>query len=144
MSTRKSGADGDFVETAALHADDIDGANLGGIAVGDHERRDVLDNLGTTPGDNVIADAAELMHRSESADDDVISHSDVSRQGAVVGKDAVIADHAIVGDVRVGEEVSVTADDGGVARCGGAIYGGEFAKSIALANPQPGRFGVIL
>lgn len=71
-------------ETAALEADLIDAANLGGVAIGDHEGRDVLHDLGAAAEDGVFADAAELVDTAEAADDGVILDDHVAGEGAVV------------------------------------------------------------
>ena len=88
----------------------IDPANLGRIAVGNHEGRNVLHDLRATAEDGMPADAAELVHAGEPADHGMILDHYMAGEGAVVGKNDVVSDHAIVGDMGVGEEIAVTAD----------------------------------
>ena len=94
----------------AFHADLVDAAHLGRVAVGDHEGRHVLHDLRAAAGDGVASDAAELMHGGEPADDGVVADLDMAGEGAVVGEDDVVADDAVVRDVAVGEEISAAAD----------------------------------
>lgn len=55
------GADDFRVEASAFHADLVDAADFGGIAVCDHEWRHVLHELRAAAGDGVPADATELV-----------------------------------------------------------------------------------
>lgn len=60
------GADVVLREAAALEADEIESASGCGVAVDDHEGRDVLDDLGAAADDGVAADAAELVDGGEA------------------------------------------------------------------------------
>jgi len=61
----------------AFQPDKIDSANFSGIAVGDHEWWNVLDNFRATAGDGEPADPAKLMHGGEPAYDCVIATPNV-------------------------------------------------------------------
>ena len=98
------GEDVIFGKAAALQAHEVDAAGGGGIAIDNHEGRDVLDDLGATPNDGVRAEAAELVCCSQAGDDDVVLDDDVAGEADGVGKDDVIAELAIVGDVRITEQ----------------------------------------
>jgi hypothetical protein len=89
------------------------------------------------------ADAAELMHGAESADDDVILDHDVPGERAVVGEDDMIPDDAVVRDVDVAEEVVVAADDRFVIRRGGAVDGAELAEGVVVTHFEPGGLGLV-
>jgi hypothetical protein len=94
-------------------------------------------------GDNVVADAAELMHGGEAADHDMVADDHVAGEGAVVGENAVVADDAVVRDVAVGEEDAVAADHGSVAGRGGAVHGDKLAEDVVFPDPQPGGFAAV-
>ena len=133
------GADGVGGEAAALEADEVESAQGGGVAVGDHERRDVLDDFAAAADDGVGTDAAELVDAGEAGDDDVVGDGDVAAEGGAVGENAVVADDGVVGDVGIGEEVVVVADDGGLGG-GAAVDGDVFAEGVALADEDAGWF----
>ena len=56
------GADLFGAEASAFEAHLVDAADFGRIAVGNHEGRNVLNDLGAAAKDGVPADAAELVH----------------------------------------------------------------------------------
>ena len=91
-------------EAAALEADEIEAAELGGVAVGDDEGGHVLDDLGAAPDHAVGADPAELVDAGEAGEDDEVFDRDVASEGGGVAEDAVISDHRIVGDVDEEQE----------------------------------------
>ncbi len=68
----------------AFQADQVNPANFRGVAVGDHERRNVLHNLRTSARDSEPPEPAKLMDRGEPANDGVIAHFNVASQRAVV------------------------------------------------------------
>src|SRR5439155_22950848 len=88
----------------------INPANFRGVAVGNHERWNILHNLRAAAGDCEPPDPAKLMHGSESAHHGMISHLHMTAQGAVVRKNHVIAHGAIVPDMTVSEKISMIAD----------------------------------
>jgi len=133
------GADGLGGEAAALEADEVESAQGGGVAVGDHEGGDVLDDFAAAADDGVGTDAAELVDAGEAGDDDVVCDGDVAAEGGAVGEDAVVADDGVVGDVGVGKEVVVVADDGGFGS-GATVDGDVFAEGVAVANEDAGWF----
>src|SRR5882757_2985256 len=50
-----------------FQTNEINAANLGRVAIGDHERWNVLDNFRATSGDGESSDPAKLMHSCEAA-----------------------------------------------------------------------------
>ena len=102
-------------EAASFQADLVDGAGAGGIAVSDHIRWHILNDLGEPAGDGMGSDSAELVNAGEAAENDVVLDLDVTAKGGIVRKDNVVAHDAVVPDMGVGEEVAVVAHDGGVA-----------------------------
>src|SRR5215831_5539378 len=62
----------------AFQADQINSANLGWIAIGDHERWNVLDNFGAAAGDGEPSDPAKLMYGCEATHYRVVSHLNVA------------------------------------------------------------------
>lgn len=127
-------------KAAALEADAVQAADGGGVAIGDDEGGDVLDDFGEAADHGVIADADELMRAAETGDDDVVSDVDVAGEHGGVGQDVVVAELAIVGDVGVGEEEVVVPDGGGLAGAGGAVEGDVFAEDVVVADDQAGGF----
>src|SRR5205823_10951073 len=60
-----------------FQTNEIDAANLGWVAIGDHEWWNVLDDFRATAGDGEPSDTAELMHGCEAAHYRVVSHLNV-------------------------------------------------------------------
>ena len=81
-----------------------------------------------------FADAAELMHRRQPADDRVVLDGHVARERGDVGHDDVVAQHAIVRDVAVGQDVVVRTDARDFAVAGGAVDGDVFAEGVVVAD----------
>ncbi len=91
------------------------------------------------------ADAAELVHDSETAEDGVVVDNHMATQGGGIGHDHVVPQLTVVGDMSVGHQQVVVADAGG--RCilqRAAVDGGEFADHVAITNLQPGLFAGVL
>lgn len=86
-------------EPAAFEADLVDSADFSRIAVRNHEWGNVLHDFGATAEYRVPADAAELMHSAEAADDSIVFDDDVAGESAVVGKDDVVPNSAIMSNV---------------------------------------------
>lgn len=99
-----------FREAAALEADEVEPPSCSRMSVNDHERRDVLNDFGTTTDDGVFANATKLMNRREAGDNRVIFHRDVPCEAAVIGKDDMATQLTVVRDVRVTEKQVVGAD----------------------------------
>ncbi len=135
------GADVIFGEAATLQAHEVDATGSGGIAIHDHEGRDVLDDFGTASNDRVGSDAAELVHGGQTGDDDVVLDDDVAGEADGIGEDDVIAELAIVGDVRIAEQQVVGADARGQFLEGAAMDGGVFAEDVVIADFQIGGLG---
>ena len=89
---RLEGADGFGGKAATLEADEVEAAQGGRVAVGNHEGGDVLHDFCAATDDGVGADAAKLVDSGEAGDDDVVGDGDVAAQGGPVGEDAVVAD----------------------------------------------------
>src|SRR5512132_116435 len=62
----------------------INAANLGRVAIGDHERWNVLHNFRATAGDGESSDPAKLMYGSEASHNRVVSDLNVAGQCSVV------------------------------------------------------------
>lgn len=137
------GADFFGGEAAAFQPDLINSADLGRVAVGNHEGRHVLNDFRASAEDGVLADAAKLVDPAQATDDRIVLDDDMSGQGAIVGKNDMIPDRAIVGDMGVGEEVIVISDDGLTSGTGTAIDGAEFAEAVVVADFEVGRLGFV-
>lgn len=130
-------------ESPAFESDLVDAAEFGRVAICDHERRDILDDLGAASEDGMASDPAELVNPAEAPDHRVILDDDVAGQSAVVGKNDVMAHGAIMGDVGIGQKIPVIADDRFASRGGPAVYRAEFPKGIMAADFEVGRFSVV-
>ena len=62
-----------------FQTNEINAANLGRVAVRDHERWNVLDNFRATAGDGESSDPAKLMYGGEPTHYGVVSHLNVAR-----------------------------------------------------------------
>src|SRR5712691_1236452 len=128
----------------ALQTDEVDSANFGRIAIGDHKRRNVLDDFRAAAGNGEAPDPAKLINGSQSANDRVVADFDMPCQCSVVRKDNFIANFAVVSDVAVGEKRSTVADLCFSFARRAAADGNEFAKRIFIADLQIRRFTRIL
>ncbi len=127
----------------ALHADVVHSACSGGITIRDRERNHVLDDLRATTRDDVLTDAAELMHGGEATEHNVVLNDDMAREGSVVGKDDVIPHDAVMRDVGVSEEVVIASDDGLRADQGSTIHGAKLAEDVVVTHFEEGGFACI-
>lgn len=127
-----------FTNIVPFQAFFIQGTGDGGIAVGQHIRRDVLDDFAAAADDGHGADAAKLMHGGNASDDGAVFHGDVASKGSDVGHHNVIAELAIVRDVGVGEEVIVRTNYSSITVVGGAVDGDVFAKGVVVADAGVG------
>ena len=134
------GADTGVLKASSFQANLVDAADLGRIAISNHERRDILDNLTAATSDRVLTNPAELMDRSQTTDDDVIFDDHVTCERSIVRKDDVIPDDTVVSDMAIREVISMAAKHG-LAIFGRASMNGDvFSKDIAAADLQMGRF----
>lgn len=128
-------------EARTLEPDGVDHLGLAGVAVRDHERRDVLHALRAGGDHRVVADAAELVDARVPANVHMVADVDVSGDGGVAGDDEVVADDAVMGDVRIGEEGVVIAEDGPFALLGAEVDADVFAEGVAGTDLEPGLTG---
>ena len=104
-----------------------------------HEWGNVLHDLGATAEYRVPADAAELMHSAEAADDSMVFDDDVAGESAVVGKDDVVPNSAVMSNVRISEKIVVTADHGFCIRHRATIHGAKLAEAVVIADLEERR-----
>ncbi len=123
-------------EAGALEADGIQTVAARFAGRDDfRERRNILGDDGVGADVGVAADAAELLDGRKCADGGVIIHGDVAGESGAVDEDRVAADLRIVADVRVGHDEIAIAEAGDAAAFdGAAIYGGELAKRVVVAD----------
>ncbi len=117
-----------------------------GIAGGHDEGRQILQQNASHRGEAVGADAHELMHAGETAEDGPVADMDVARQLRVVGEDGLVADLAVVRQMDIGHDPVVITEAGypGVLRRA-AVEGAELADGVAIADFEAGRLaGVFL
>ena len=126
-----------------LQSNLVDPAYLGRVAICDHERRDVLHDLGAAAGDRKASDAAELMHCRQATDDRVIAHLHMARESAVVRENDRISDDAVMTDVRVGEKIAAVPNTRPASSRSAAVDRDEFAKAIVVTDLQISRLAAI-
>lgn len=115
-------------ETSPLESDLIDATDFGRVAISDHIGGDILNNFRATTHDGMLAQAAKLMDSGKAADNDMILDSDMTCDCAVVGKNNMVTNDAVVRYVRVGEKISVIANDRLGSRQGATVDGAKFSK----------------
>src|SRR6266404_3729884 len=127
-----------------FQTDEIDTANFCRIAIGDHERRNILHNFGTTARNGESSDAAKLMHGGEAAHHRVVTNLDMAGERAVVRKNHFVSNLAIVPNVTVSEKASPAADPRLSFTRRAAADRDKFAKRIFIADFQISRLALIL
>jgi hypothetical protein len=115
------------IDAAAPHADDIHGHGPRGDAVGDHEGRHVLGDLGEAADVGVGPDPHERMQAGVPAHRGPVLHDHVPGESSVVDDDDLVADHAVVGDVARGHDEAALSDPCVVPFVGRAVHGDVFA-----------------
>ena len=96
----------------ALQAHGVEAGQLGAVALRGAVRRHVHRHHRAAGDEGVLADAGELVHRRQAAEDDVVPDLHVAGERGAVGEDAAVAEAAVVGHVAVGHEQVVVADAG--------------------------------
>ena len=130
-------------KSAAFQSDDVDAFQIS--ERNQRKRNDVARDAAHAADHRVRSDARKLMHRGQSADDDVVADLDVSRQRRVVRHDHVAADVAVVRDVRADHEQPVVADDRDVSAVGRSrLHRRVFADRIVFADDQLALFILVL
>ena len=124
----------DFVSFQTLL---VQGAGSSRVPISHHIGSHILHNLAAAANDGHGANAAELMHGSQTTNNGAVFDDDVTSKGGDVGHDDMIAQLAVVGDMGVGEQVIVRANNGGVALGSGAMDGDIFADGVVVANACP-------
>ena len=128
------------IEAAALEALGVDAARPAVAFLRDHdERRHVAVDERAHADEGVVADAAELVHADEAAEDHLVADFHVPGERGVVREHALVADDAIVRHVHVGQQPVAVADAGDAAAgAGAAADGREFAHDVVVADVQLG------
>ena len=109
------------------------------------EGRHVLREARLEAGHRVCADAHELVHARQAAQEHPVAEVHVPGQLHGVGQDQVAAELAVVRDVHVGHDPVVVAQarDAGVLH-GAGVDGHELADRVAVADLQAGGFAGVL
>src|SRR5690606_12311124 len=92
------GGGGLLGDAITFQTDLVDRANAGGIAVGKHVGRDVLNDFGAAPDNGHGADAAELVNQRMAADDGAVLDAHMPGE-AGAGDGDVIPEARVMGDV---------------------------------------------
>ncbi len=127
-----------------LHCHLIESADFGRIPVRNGIGRNILNDFRAATSDREGAYTAELMHRSEAADNGMVTHLDMARNRAVVRKNYSVSDSAVVSHMAVGKEIPVVANPRARARSGSSVHGNEFSKGISFSDMQVGGFSRVL
>src|SRR5581483_2866766 len=128
-----------FAEAATFEADCVQSIRMSTAFRGGLRKRQNVANDSRPPAYvRMRADADELMHWTERANDDPVFHDDMTAQRCGVGENRVVSDQAIMCDVSVGHDQVVAADLGQPSTLDGpAIQGHEFADNVVIANLKP-------
>src|SRR5690606_6861387 len=102
-------------EAQAFHPDYIEAPQPRLVAFGHAERNDVSHDTRTPAYEGMMADADELMHRREAADDHIVAHFAVPGERSGIGERHIVPDDAVMRDMAVGHEHAVVAHHGSAA-----------------------------
>jgi len=91
----------------------------------------------------MFTDAAKLVDGTQSSQDRVLFHQNVTGQRAVVREDHVIPDLTIMGDMAVGQKITVVSETRYRPNGGASVHGAEFPEAIAVTDLEVGRFAGI-
>src|SRR4029078_367445 len=97
-------------KAVALEADDVEPRQIGAVAEHHAEGNDLLLPPGHAPDKPIGADAHELMHRAQAAENGVVADGDVARERGVVDENDVVADLAVMGNMRPYHQQTVRTD----------------------------------
>src|SRR3989304_107206 len=90
------------------------------------------------------ANPAELMDRSQSADDRIIFDEDVSRQGCSIGHHHMISNLAIVGDMGVGhDKILISKNSSSAPFDRPSVEGDKLPNNIMISHLQEGGLSPI-
>ena len=91
------------------------------------------------------ADAGELVHAGEAAEDDPVLDHHMSAERGAVGEHAVVAELDVVGDVAVRHHQAAVPDAGHTAAPRRAeVHGDEFAELVAVPDHHLGGLAGVL
>src|SRR5215831_15673592 len=96
----------------ALEADDVEAGQIGAVAEYHSKRNDVFLHARHATDETVGADANELMHGTETAENCVVANSDVAGQSCVIDENDVVPDLTIMGNVRPHHQQAMGANAG--------------------------------
>ena len=125
----------------------VDAVRLGrGAAAGHHVGRHVAQHDRAAGDEGVHAHAAELVHHSAAAENDVIMDGDVAGERArMLARTVWLPTCAVVRQVHIGHDPVVVAHarDAHVLR-GAGVEGAELADRVVIADLEPGRLAAVL
>ena len=122
---------------ATFQADDVQSAE-NSMVTGRHAiRNDVCVDAGDATNHSSTANAAVLLDRGKTAEDNALADFDMARKSCVVGKIGIIPDDTIVTDVTVCHEVAIVADTGHAATTAtSAAHRDAFANDTVRTDDQ--------
>ena len=132
-----------FRDTCPRKADAVQADAAGGLAVGDDERRNILDDFRQAADHAVAADFDELMDAGNAANDDAVFDGDMAGQAGAVAHDDVVTDDAVMSYMRAGLEEAVVADARFFPFASRRADRDEFPKHRTVADDQVTLFAVI-
>jgi hypothetical protein len=91
----------------------------------------------------MFTNAAKLVYCTQSSQNRVLFHPNVTGQRAVVREDHVISDIAIMGDMAVGQKITVVSDASYRPNGGSSVYRAKFPEAIVITDLEVGRFAGI-
>ena len=125
-------------EIPAFHADDVEAFQCGILAVDQAERDDVVAYAANAAHHHLRADAGELVHGRQPADEDEIADLAMAAERRRGREDHIVADLAVMPDMGAVHEVTAIADRGHAAPFrAAAIHGHGFADGAVIADLKP-------
>src|SRR5450756_914187 len=97
-------------ELAAFHADDVEARQCRIRAARKRKRDHVAAHPGKRTDHHLRPHPAELMHRRQAADENMIADLDMAAERGRGRKDDVVADDAVVADMAAIHEITAIAD----------------------------------
>ena len=129
-----------IIKAPSLQTNRVQAAGRCWAAIHNHEWRHISDHTGKSCNHGMLADATELMHRTEARNDGMVTNRDVACDGGIIREDSVIPHLAFVSHVSVAEEKIVVADPGRRLGLGAAMNGHVLAEGVIIPDVEMGFF----
>lgn len=131
-------------EPAAAQPHTVDRPHTSRMSIGDHERRDIMDDPRQPSNHRVAADADVVTNGGAPADNRMVVNVHVTPEHDVHGQHALIGDARVVGDVHAGhQQIARTDASRSPIRLRRKVQGAVLTNDIVVADHQFGRRAVV-